>query len=194
MRTVSSEEAKNALANLEHWAKLAPPQRNANMQPYGDKEWMYKKQQWQSQYRRPERSPEVEKKFEEMRRLLDTSFDASEVKREPRVEFLLNPAENDNDLEAYFAKLVPGAAISKTHWGVSNVIQAIMAKDKSSIGVAVTMPSEIKPFGAYKIYCEDGKIVHAFYKTCFDKNGALQRMTEAAGEKWTGPDSIDNYC
>ena len=28
----------------------------------------------------------------------------------------------------------------------------------------------------------------------FKENGALQRMTEAAGETWTGPDSIDNYC
>ena len=192
MRTVSSEEAKTALANLEHWAKIAPPQRNANMQKYGDKEWMFKKQgNNQYEYKRPERPKDVDDMFEKMRSMLDV---VPEVKREPKVEFLLNPAENDNDLVAYFAKLVPGAAISKTRWGYSNVIQAIMAKDKSSIGVAVTMPSEIKPFGAYEIYCEDGKIEHAFLGTCFDKNGALQRMTEAAGEKWTGPDSIDNYC
>ena len=189
MRTVTSEEAKAALANLEHWAQIAPPKSNANIQS-SDKEWMFKKQAW-SQYRRPDSSPEVENMFEKMKSMLGEDH---EIKREPIVEFLLKPEEFGDDLEAYFAKIVPGVPFAKTRWGYSNVIQAIMANDKSSIGVAVTMPSEIKPFGAYEIYCEDGKIEHAFLGTCFDKNGALQRMTEAAGEKWTGPDSIDNYC
>jgi hypothetical protein len=77
----------------------------------------------------------------------------------------------------------------------------ILTKDKSTIGVAVTMPSTpprppwsnwIGPFGAYKIYCENGKFVHDFLHTCFDENVALQRMTEAVGEKWTAPDNTDN--
>ena len=193
MRTVTSEEAKAALANLEHWAQTAPPKSNGNMQT-GDKEWMYKKKQWHSQYIRPHSAEEVEAMFEKMRHMLEDNNDRLEVKREPVVEYLLKPEKYGDDLEAYFAKIIPGVPFSKTRWGYSNVIQAIMAKDKSSIGVAVTMPSEIKPFAAYKIYCEDGEIVHVFLHTCFDKNGALQRMTEAAGEKWTGPDSIDNYC
>ena len=49
MRTVTSEEAKAALANLEHWAQIAPPKSNANIQS-SDKEWMFKKQAW-SQYK-----------------------------------------------------------------------------------------------------------------------------------------------
>ena len=40
----------------------------------------------------------------------------------------------------------------------------------------------------------NGQFFHQFLHTCFKENGALQRMTEAAGETWTGPDSIDNYC
>ena len=72
--------------------------------------------------------------------------------------------------------------------------KALMSKDKSSIGVAVSFPSELKHYAAYKVFCINGQFFHQFLHTCFEENGALQRMTEAAGETWTGPDSIDNYC
>ena len=109
-------------------------------------------------------------------------------------EFLLVPDSGNATAEEYFGRLTPGAVFARNRYGESKVIQALMSKDKSSIGVAVSFPSELKNYAAYKVYCINGQFYHQFLHTCFEENGALQRMTEAAGETWTGPDSIDNYC
>ena len=188
MRTVSSEEAKTALDNLMSWAKKLTPPNNAYIQTK-DRDWMFKKQEG-DKYRHHDIYTEADKTFINKLMLNENH----ENKKEQIVDYLLEPTKDNVNLEAYFAKLVPGAAFSKTRFGYQNVLKAMIAKDNSSIGVAVTMPSGIKPFATYKIYCVDSKIVYDFLHTCFEENGALQRMTEAAGEKWTGPDSIDNYC
>lgn len=194
MRTVSSQEAKTAMENLMRWAQTAPSPGNIDMQER-DREWMFKKNKDNQQRNLNVKSEELEKKLDRTKKILDNEpMNHGEDRNEPFVEYLLHSPEDRIDLEAYFAKLTPGVPFSKTRWGYSNVIKAMLAKDKSSIGVAVTMPSDIKPFAAYRIYCADGEIVHEFLHTCFEENGAMQRMTEAAGEKWTGPDSIDNYC
>lgn len=197
MRTVSSQEAKTAMENLTRWVHtMTTPSTGNTDTRIRDKEWMFRRN-IDNQYR-----DLYAKKGE----LANGTVDKTKIIRDDRpmkrnydakgtlVEYLLLSSEDHIDLEAYFAKLVPGAVFSKTPRGYSNVINAMLAKDKSSIGVAVTMPSDMKPFAAYKIFCVDGEIVHEFLHTCFEKNGALQRMTEAVGEKWTGPDSIDNYC
>ncbi len=110
------------------------------------------------------------------------------------VEFLLEPTSETATLEDYLSALTNGKEFSRTRWGVNNVIQAVMSADKSIIGVAVTVPSGLKHFAAYKITHEGGAFRHEFLHTCFTEDGALQRMTEAAGLKWEGADSIDNYC
>ena len=110
------------------------------------------------------------------------------------VEFLLEPTSETATLEDYFSALTNGKEFSRTRWGINNVIQAVMSADKSIIGVAVTVPSGLKHFAAYKITHEGGAFRHEFLHTCFTEDGALQRMTEAAGLKWEGADSIDNYC
>jgi hypothetical protein len=114
--------------------------------------------------------------------------------RRDDTEFLLEPDSENATIEEYFGRLTPGAVFARNRYGESKVIQALMSQDKSSIGVAVTFPSELKNFAAYKIFSVNGQFFHQFLHTCFEENGALQRMTEAAGETWTGPDSIDNYC
>lgn len=111
------------------------------------------------------------------------------------VEYLQEPEASDHiSLDEYFSRLIPGVPFAKTKYGVCNVIQAKMATDGSSFGVAVTFPSELKHYAAYKVFVVKNFYIHQFLHTCFEENGALQRMTEAAGETWTGPDSIDNYC
>ena len=111
------------------------------------------------------------------------------------VEFLLAPIASElSSIDEYFARLSPGAAFCKSKYGICNIIEAKKSSDGTSIGVAVTFPSQLKKFAAYKIVVSRNKFKHEFLHSCFEKNGALQRMTEAAGEKWEGPDSIDNYC
>ena len=194
MRTVSSQEAKTAMENLMHWAQTPSFPNNFDMQ-IKDREWMFRKNT-DNQYKHSNlKSENAVKKLNELKSVHDNeTMNHRADAHEPFVEYLLYSSEDCVNLEAYFAKMTPGVAFSKTRLGYSNVIKAMIAKDKSSIGVAVTMPSGIKPFAAYKINCVNGAVVHEFLHTCFEKNGALQRMTEAAGEKWTGPDSIDNYC
>ena len=110
------------------------------------------------------------------------------------IEFLVESRLDGATIDDYFNNLKPGVAFCQSRYGVCKVIEAKISGDRTAIGVAVTFPSEIKPFAAYKIFSANGKFIHEFLHTCFDENGALQRMTEAAGEVWTGPDSIDNYC
>ena len=110
------------------------------------------------------------------------------------VEFLLEPTSETATLEDYFSALTSGMEFSRTRWGVNSVIQAVMSEDKKTIGVAITVPSGVKGFATYRITLEGGVFRHEFLHTCFTEDGALQRMTEAAGLKWEGPDSIDNYC
>ena len=125
---------------------------------------------------------------------LEAMTSDSKMSPDTRVEFLLQPSSDNATSEEYMSRLIPGAAFSRTKYGDNLVIQALMSKDKSTLDVAITVPSGIKRFAAYKIYCINGKFFHEFLHTCFEENGALQRMTEAAGEKWEGPDSVDNYC
>ena len=70
----------------------------------------------------------------------------------------------ENLLEPVFAR---------NRYGESKVIQALMSQDKSSIVVAVTFPSELKNFAAYKIFSVNGQFFHQFLHTCFEENGAL---------------------
>ena len=59
-------------------------------------------------------------------------------------------------IEEYFGRLTPRAVFAKNRYGESKVIQALMSQDKSSIGVAVTFPSVLKNFAAYKIFSFNG--------------------------------------
>ncbi len=183
MRTVTAEEARNAIENLSAWANK-PVRKNARSDAVAavgvekDSEWMYK---------RPLSSSAV---------LPAQGFatDSQVTQNNNGIEFLIEPKTDGATIEDYFNVLKPGVAFCQSRNGVCKVIEAKISGDKTSIGVAVTFPSEIKHFAAYKIFAANGKFIHEFLHTCFDESGALQRMTEAAGEVWTGPDSIDNYC
>lgn len=193
MRTVTSGEAKTAMSNLMRWAKKSPSPAPASDGQRADREkdpeWMFKPQPWGQQ---------MSSQSEEEKVLADvTSKRIVEVELNAQgndTEFLLMPESGNATTEEYFGRLTPGAVFARNRYGDSKVIQALMSKDKSSIGVAVSFPSEIKHYAAYKVFCINGQFFHQFLRTYFEENGALQRMTEAAGETWTGPDSIDNYC
>ena len=189
MRTVTPEEAKTAMANLMRWAKKAPSpvQGGQGADREKDPEWMFKPQPWSQRTPSPEESV--------LANVAPVRLENVEAKaRRDDTEFLLEPDSENATIEEYFGRLTPGAVFARNRYGESKVIQALMSQDKSSIGVAVTFPSELKNFAAYKIFSVNGQFFHQFLHTCFEENGALQRMTEAAGETWTGPDSIDNYC
>lgn len=183
MRTVTAEEAKTAMENLSAWAKMALRRDVENDVVSGmgvkkDSEWMYKKRQL------PPASSAVQPPIAESHVAQSNSG----------IEFLIEPKIAGATIEDYFNSIKPGVEFCQSRYGVCKVIEAKISGDKTSIGVAVTFPSEIKHFAAYKIFATNGKFIHEFLHTCFDESGALQRMTEAAGEVWTGPDSIDNYC
>lgn len=192
MRTVSPDEAKNAISNLMHWAKK-PLSATADGDTKGearkrDTEWMFRKRDWSSSMRKADVTSTPSKED-------DDAIMTSESARERSIKFPQEPKTSGHpSLEEYFLRLKPGTPFAETNYGISNVIEAKMANDGSSFGVAVTFPSEIKHYAAYKVTINGDRYAYEFLHTCFDENGALQRMTEAAGEKWEGPDSIDNYC
>lgn len=167
MRVVTAEEAKIAYKNLLDWAEQTKGQVVEKVTTNKkDSEWMYK-----------ERSKIRPKKFK-----MD-------------ITFVKMPKNKDATLNDYFESLKTDEVFAKTAYGEQIIIQAIKSRDEGCIGVTVKLVrNEIKPFAAYKITFIDGRFEHEFLQTCFDVNGALQRMTETVGEVWTGPDSIDNYC
>lgn len=192
MRTVSPDEAKTAISNLIRWAKR-PLSTSADGDTKGetkkrDTEWMFKKRDKSSPMNQTDDASTSSRETDD-----EVMTSRSAYKRS--IKFLQEPeASAHPSLEDYFSRLRPGMPFAETNYGISSVIETKMAKDGSSFGVAVTFPSEIKRYAAYRVMVLGNLYAYEFLHTCFEKNGALQRMTEAAGEKWDGPDSIDNYC
>ena len=192
MRTVSPDEARTAISNLMRWAKK-PLSASAEGVTKGvakehDAEWMFKKRDWSSPMNHTGDASTSSREH-------DDAIMTSKSANKRSITFLQEPEASEHpSLEDYFSRLSPGTPFVETSYGISNVVETKMAKDGTSFGVAVTFPSEIKHYAAYKVTVMGDLFAYEFLHTCFEENGALQRMTEAAGEKWEGPDSIDNYC
>ena len=207
MKTVTPEEAKNALENLTRWAAKVPsPKIDAVKADLPlDREWMFKpprprssfnKAAWDAQVR------EAAKMCTAAAQPSPVTMAASPMNARQRewrtpTAFLLCPENpGNNPLLEYFSRLQEGEQFCGNQYGPSTVLEAFLSDDGLAIGVATKAEREdaIKPFAACKITFERGKFVHESIQSCFSSDGALKRATEAAGKTWTGPDSIDDFC
>jgi len=178
MRTVSAEEAKTCLENMNAWAK-------SDKQPSGGTlgEWVYKPI-LQEQYIEP--IPEDV-----------TAKTPNAVQRDWRVpsEFPCCPQEHNGEpIIAYAEKMQIGLTFCVNNIYSSIVRKYAMSGDHQVLYVLSESKSAPKPWAVAKITFEEDVFVHSSLGTFFELNGAEKQFCIAQGHEWTGGDSIDDYC
>lgn len=184
MRTVSPQEAKTCLQNMQNWAK-------SRRKPSGGSlgEWVYK--------------PIAPRQLEEITSeppiliMAKTQGAAQQYWRVPS-EFPCCPHEAGTDPIALYAeRLKEGAIFTRNNIYESKVLKYAMMNDHQTIYVMAENIKEkdpIKPWALAKITYENGLYIHTSLGSFFTKEGAEKQFTLAQGLEWIGGDSIDDYC
>lgn len=211
MRTVTREEAKSSYDRLTKWAENHPESKGGKIG-----EWIFKpkkenlfdnkdsnSEEYQSfRFQRPVRETEEVKPIIEdwdySKPLITESLtpNAVQVDWKTPSEFPCCPQNaKENELEEYQSNLKEGAVFCKNDLYTSSVLDsALIDDDKSLIVMTTSGEDSIKPWALAKVTFQDGKYVHENLGSYFSKDGALKNFTLEQGMKWTGGDSIDDYC
>ena len=118
---------------------------------------------------------------------------AAQRKWHTPTEFPCCPQKEKDPLAAYAEKLEVGATFSHNDFSTHVVLEAAMIDDGQSICV-MCKSDETKPWSLAKITFEDNLYVHTSISTFFSEEGAEKEFCLVRGLKWTGGDSIDDYC
>lgn len=185
MRTVSPEEAKNCLTNLQRWAA-------SDKVPSGGSlwEWIFKPVTVQSQ--RPDAFNTTSSLV-----MAKTPGAAQRKWRTPS-EFPCCPQEaGEETITTYMEKLKPGAIFARNNFAEFVVVESAM-DDKCCNSIWViceqNQAGAIKPWSLAQVIREDGFYVHTGLGAFFTKDGAEKAFCLAQGIEWSGGDSIDDYC
>lgn len=112
-------------------------------------------------------------------------------------EFPFTPQIIDNyPLISYANNIIKGKVFSCNKYGSTLVIDRGFSENKESLFVITKTHIDnenIKSYFLTKITFEKGLFVHSGY-TFFTLEGAEKEFILAQGLKWTGEDSIDDYC
>jgi len=184
MRTVSPQEAKTCLENMQKWVK-------SKRKPSGGSlgEWVYK--------------PFIPRQIEDITPKLSKLVMAKTqgaAQRDWRIpsEFPCCPQEAGSDPIALYAEqLKEGAIFTRNNIYEAKVIKFVLMNDHQAIYVMTENCKEkdpIKPWALAKITYEDSLYIHTSLHSFFTKDGAEKQFTLAQGLEWTGGDSIDDYC
>ena len=188
MRTVTPEEARNAKANLEKWARkpFVPRDLDAPVPEKKDKEWMFKPP-------RPIWTPPVEPHPDPYVRAISPAV-AVQVRWNTASEFPCCPTEvTATTLADYAAKLQPGVVFSRNGLWTSIVDDAVLIDNGTRLAVS-THPTEGLKDAVAVVYVKDGLVFHETVGTFFDSRGSEKCMAELQGLKWDGPELIDDFC
>lgn len=181
MRTVSAEEAKACLENMQVWA-------TSDKHPSGGSlgEWVFK--------------PILQKPYIESVQEITESKTVNAVQRNWQTpsEFPCCPQECVSEpVDTYIAKLTAGSTFCRNDIYSSVVFKSALSIDRQLLYVvtqSVESASTIKPWALAKVTYEDGRFVHTNLGTFFTQQGAEKQFCLAQGLEWTGGDSIDDYC
>jgi len=185
MRTVTPEEAKACLQNMQNWAK-------SKRKPSGGSlgEWVFKP------HITPRKIIDITPELP-MLVMAKTQGAAQQDWRVPS-EFPCCPQEIGNDpILSYAEQLKVGALFARNNVYASIVLQFALMKDSQAIFVMtenINVEDAIKPWALAKITYENGLYVHTSLGSFFTKEGAEKRFTISQGLEWTGGNSIDDYC
>ncbi|MCH5309768.1 MAG: HNH endonuclease [Prevotella sp.] len=193
MRTVTREEAQ---ACLERWNTLKQEALKSHGRKIG--EWIYSKPQSTSTYSIPvsyssqPAEEEVEKLPNETQSL---TANAVQVNWRTPSEFPCCPQEfSGNPLGEYAKNLKVGEAFCRNTTYTSVVKDFAIIASGNSLLVMCENRENFKPWSLAIVAYKDGVFFHRSHKSYFEQEGAEKDFTILQGKKWTGGDSIDDYC
>lgn len=210
MRSVSKEEAKRTLDNMNEWAKMP------NVEPKGGKmgEWIYKSLGFNPQkeiMRDMTHHGQTRNRIHPMPTL---SHQESEVKKNDYVEantpnsavqkkwktptdFPLCPLEvSETALLDYYDILSKGKVLTSNIYGSTEILDYAINGNNTYIWVLCkrTEKNPAKPWTLTGIYVDNGKFVHENLHSFFEEKGGYKQFTLVQGKEWNGGDGIDDYC
>ena len=210
MRTVSKEEAKRALDNMNDWAQRPIEEFKGGKMG----EWIYKSlgfnpqmeimnELMQNSHRKRRVSPIipiVNNSFDVMdSNITEAKSPASAVQKDWRTptDFPLCPAElSDTALQDYYCQLSKGKILTTNIYGGTRILEFAMNQEKTHIWVLCKRTEEnpVKPWTLTGIYIDKGKYVHENLHSFFEEKGGYKQFTLVQGKEWTGGDCVDDYC
>lgn len=216
MRTVTSEEAKNAYERVMNWAKK-PSEETPS---FGGKlgEWIYQKESskmpnnninipmdnvsgsFQNGFDREYQSHKnaihpITGMPESI--LINSSITPTALQGNwsTPTKFLCCPSQvSATPLEDYYNNLKKGETYFSNNYGESSILDFAISEDKQHLWVLTVQQGEIKPWGIIEVVMHDNHFLHISRHTYFSENGGRKEFALYQGKKWEGEDSIDDYC
>lgn len=182
MRTVSAEEAKACLENMQAWAK-------SDQRPSGGSlgEWIFNRPALQKQP-----PPDVRDIVK------SKTLNAVQLNWLVPSEFPCCPKEiADEPITAYAEKLKAGSIFCHNEVYSSIVFKSTISGDRRSLYViskSAESKGAVKPWALAEITYDDGLFLHTSLGNFFTQEGVEKQYCLARGLEWTGGDSIDDYC
>ena len=218
MRTVSSEEARNAYAKIMSWAEKPSNETPSKGGKMG--EWIYSDMQehhpeliiqggYFSDFARGieydiDGNPLGPKPSRKEKKILEKNIDYFETSNPLAVQIGWAPNTKpgfpccpdkvgENPLQEYAANLEVGKPFVDIFYGPSITLRFTFHKDKLII---ITQLPEGSPkrFGLAEILWNGSVYIHKAINTYFEENGVLAAYTREQGKVWNGSESIDDYC
>ncbi len=210
MRSVSKEEAKRTLENMNEWAK------KPNEEPRGGKmgEWIYKSLGYNPQMeikrssmgigqpkKKTQPMPVCDKQAseEKYKYYVDAKSPNSAVQKDwiTPTDFPLCPSEvSATALLDYYNNISRGKILSSNVYGGTKVFDFAINEKNTHIWVLCrrTDKNPIKRWTLTGIFIDNGKFVHEGLGTFFEARGGYKHFLLAQGKECNGPDGIDDYC
>lgn len=190
MRTVSPEEALNALKNLDRLSRISK-HNGSTTSSRGMGEWIYKCNANDSDHISP--SPSSPKAS------LIPSLTSNAMQRNWKTptEFLLCPDScGENGLEAYYSRLATDVKFCSNKYGDSVVSDYayLPTGDAFLVMCKSTEENPVKPWSLLSVACQDGFYIHESISMFFSEDGAKKEMTLKLGKEWKGGSTIDDNC
>lgn len=217
MRTVSKEEAKCTLDNMNEWAQLPIEE------PKGGKmgEWIYKslgfnpqmevmKELMQNEKQRRTNTIPVSYNWglkdtprelarESSSSIIEANSPKSAVQKDWRTptDFPLCPTEvSVTALLDYYNNLSKGKLLTNNIYGGMTILDYAMNEDNTHIWVLCKSAEmdAVKPWALTGIYVDNDKFVHENLHSFFEEKGGYKYFTLAQGKEWKEGDCLDDYC
>lgn len=194
MRTVSSEEAKNAYERVMKWAET-PNHKDYVKSGNVIGEWIYK--------------PQSKNNIQNAKSVVETyncdtifnitkslTGNAIQMDWGTPMEFPLCPKEeNSQSLTDYYNNLTPGKVFCSNRYIIGKVHDYTISNELNKIWVIVDNGEKsLKRWAITEIYLFDNCFAHKSLGTYFEEKGANKYFTLAQGKEWTGGDCLDDNC
>lgn len=187
MRTVTSEEAKNAYKRIEGWISKPKYQVSEKSGKLG--EWIYTRPiiNSKSSYVQSYSSYDVEEQI-----VFDSlTPNAKQKNWKTPTLFPLCPIGVNTSLSDYKNNLSIGEVVSRNQYSTSYIDEFEIFDDK--LVIRSHADDGFKPYSVITISFENDSFIHEGI-TFFNEDGAKKAFTLGTGKKWSGSDSIDDYC